>query len=68
MWNNGIVKEKMWKNLYKWELNSIIIYNQISEETKCEILQVEKEILLAKIVKAIQTVRALRNLELIINI
>jgi hypothetical protein len=38
-----------------------MFYNQISVETKCEILQVERETHLAKIVKAIQTVGVLRN-------
>jgi hypothetical protein len=58
----------MLKNLFRWEQNLIMFYNQISVETKCEILLVERDTHLAKIAKAIQTVRVLKNLESIINL
>ena len=63
MSSNGIVKGKMLKNWYQWERNSITFYNQISAETKWEIRQVEKEILLVKIVKAIRIVKVRTNSE-----
>lgn len=42
--------------------------NQIKEETKCEILQVGREIILVKTVNPIQIVKVLKSLEYIIQI
>jgi hypothetical protein len=61
MSNNGIVKEKMLKNLFQWEQSSNMFCNLILEETKCEIPRAGKEILLVKTVKAILTIRVPKN-------